>query len=53
MKIILGIPDLKIPVWTFKQPLMVNQLNWNNLSWENETWVDSGGISNNGKRDKG
>ncbi|MCH4815474.1 MAG: hypothetical protein QXY87_07150 [Saccharolobus sp.] len=43
MKIILGIPDLKIPVWTFKQPLMVNQLNWNNLSWENETWVDSGG----------
>ncbi|WP_338603968.1 hypothetical protein V6M85_05415 [Sulfolobus tengchongensis] len=43
MKIILGIPDLKIPVWELKSPLMINQLNWNELNWKNETWVDSGG----------
>ncbi|BDB99058.1 hypothetical protein [Saccharolobus caldissimus] len=43
MKIILGIPDFKIPIWEFKTPLMINQLNWEKIPWENETWVDSGG----------
>lgn len=43
MKIILGLPDARIPIWELGVPLMINQLNWNETPWENETWVDSGG----------
>ena len=44
MKIILGIPDTKVPIWKICDiPLMINQLMWDSVEWENETWVDSGG----------
>jgi hypothetical protein len=43
MKIILGIPDNRIPIWEFKTPIMFNQLKKVERVWENETWVDSGG----------
>ncbi len=43
MKVILGVPDMRIPVWGLGVPLMVNQLSWSKVPWENETWVDSGG----------
>ena len=44
MKIILGIPDTKVPIWKICDiPLMINQLSWDSVEWENETWVDSGG----------
>jgi hypothetical protein len=43
MKIILGIPDTRIPVWELGTPLMINQLYWSEVPWINETWVDSGG----------
>ena len=43
MKVILGIPDNKIPVWELGSPIMINQLKDVKRSWDNETWVDSGG----------
>ncbi|MBW9140852.1 MAG: hypothetical protein K1T65_03995 [Candidatus Aramenus sp.] len=43
MKVILGIPDARVPVWELGTPLMVNQLSWDRVPWPNETWVDSGG----------
>ncbi|AWR96477.1 hypothetical protein DFR86_02195 [Acidianus sulfidivorans JP7] len=52
MKIILGLPDSRIPVWQFGTPLMINQLSWSRIPWKNETWVDSGGyqIMTKGKK---
>ncbi|MCY0849380.1 hypothetical protein [Sulfuracidifex metallicus] len=43
MKIILGIPDLRLPIWDLGIPVMINQLSWEKIPWNNETWVDSGG----------
>ncbi|MEM1627280.1 MAG: hypothetical protein QXV69_08445 [Sulfolobaceae archaeon] len=43
MKVILGVPDTRIPVWEFGVPIMINQLFWDLVPWDNETWVDSGG----------
>ena len=43
MEIFLGVQDLKIPVWEFGTPLMINQLKWDYIPWKNRTWVDSGG----------
>jgi len=43
MEIFLGVQDLKVPVWEFGSPVMINQLSWNSIPWENKTWVDSGG----------
>jgi len=43
MEVFLGVQDLKIPVWEFGTPLMINQLKWDYIPWENKTWVDSGG----------
>ncbi|BDC18389.1 hypothetical protein [Acidianus sp. HS-5] len=43
MKVLLGIPDERIPIWELGTPLMINQLVWNDIPWSNETWVDSGG----------
>ncbi|BBG22734.1 hypothetical protein IC006_0018 [Sulfuracidifex tepidarius] len=43
MKIVLGIPDGRLPIWELGVPLMINQLTWEKIPWENETWVDSGG----------
>ncbi|ARM74958.1 hypothetical protein [Acidianus manzaensis] len=52
MKVILGLPDSRIPVWELGTPLMINQLSWNKIPWNNETWVDSGGyqIMTKGKK---
>lgn len=43
MKVLLGIPDERIPIWELGAPLMINQLVWDSIPWDNETWVDSGG----------
>ncbi len=43
MKVLLGIPDERIPIWELDNPLMINQLVWDDIPWNNETWVDSGG----------
>lgn len=43
MEIFLGVQDLKVPLWDFNTPLMINQLRWDSIPWENKTWVDSGG----------
>jgi len=43
VKIILGVPDTRIPIWELGSPIMINQLAWDSIPWDNETWVDSGG----------
>lgn len=43
VKVLLGIPDERIPIWELGTPLMINQLVWDSIPWDNETWVDSGG----------
>ncbi|BFH72336.1 hypothetical protein SJAV_02800 [Sulfurisphaera javensis] len=43
MDVFLGVQDLKIPVWEFGSPIMINQLRWDSIPWKNRTWVDSGG----------
>jgi len=43
MDIFLGVQDLKVPVWEFNTPIMINQLRWDSVPWDNQTWVDSGG----------
>ncbi|BFI76835.1 hypothetical protein [Sulfurisphaera ohwakuensis] len=43
MEIFLGVQDLKVPVWEFHTPVMINQLRWDSVLWNNKTWVDSGG----------
>ena len=43
MEIFLGVQDLKVPVWGFNTPIMINQLRWDYIPWKNQTWVDSGG----------
>ncbi|BCU71484.1 hypothetical protein [Stygiolobus caldivivus] len=43
MKVILGMPDLRIPIWKLGTPIMINQLREIERTWDNETWVDSGG----------
>ncbi len=43
MKIVLGIPDSRLPLWELGVPMMINQLSWEKIPWNNETWVDSGG----------
>ncbi|AWR93523.1 hypothetical protein [Acidianus brierleyi] len=43
MKVILGVPDTRIPVWELNSAIMINQRSWSKIPWDNETWVDSGG----------
>ncbi|MGC9177621.1 MAG: hypothetical protein ACP5G6_04280 [Conexivisphaera sp.] len=44
MKVVLGVPDSRLPVWELGVPVMINQLSWSSTPpWDNETWVDSGG----------
>lgn len=43
MDTFLGVQDLKVPVWEFNTPIMINQLRWDSVPWKNKTWVDSGG----------
>jgi|GEM_PF-608982 len=43
MKVILGMPDDRIPIWKLGSPIMINQLRTIERTWKNETWVDSGG----------
>ncbi len=43
MKVILGVPDTRIPIWELNSAIMINQRSWSKIPWDNETWVDSGG----------